>query len=71
MAKAKKKSSNSPAMGCCVDSPADKKRRQEWETEDDMRTLTRAAEIKADKARVERVKKMAADRMAELKKMTA
>lgn len=43
---------------------ADEKR---WQAEDDMRTLIRAKEIKADKARLKRALKMADEQLKELK----
>ncbi len=48
---------------------ADKGRDQKYMAEDDLRTLTRVAEIKADKPRYKRALKMARAQMAALKKL--
>lgn len=45
----------------------DEKRQEEWALEDDARTLQRAAEIRADKKRLARVKQWAADKAAALR----
>lgn len=40
-----------------------------WRTEEDLRTLLKAREIQKDKARMAAVKKMAAEKSAELKNL--
>ena len=40
-----------------------------WRAQDDMRTLQRAKEIEADKARMQAVKSMAKEELAKLKKI--
>jgi len=40
-----------------------------WRTEEDMRTLLRADEIRKDPKRMERVRKMAKERLAEFEKI--
>lgn len=44
---------------------------KEWEAEDDVRTLARAEEIKADKARFERAQKMAVKKVQEFSKVAS
>lgn len=44
---------------------------REWQAEDDLRTLVRAAEIKKDKARAARALALAKKQMAELKKVSS
>ena len=63
---AKKKVSNK------VDTPslANKKEDQRWQAEDDLRTLTRADELRGDKARMGRVSKLAKEQIATAKKFT-
>ena len=41
-----------------------------WRVEDDMRTLIHAKEIQRDPKRMAAVRKLAQDKMAELKKLT-
>lgn len=48
-----------------VASPEDKK----WQTEDDLRTLARAEEIKKDPKRMAAVKDLAKEKMAEMAKI--
>ena len=45
----------------------DRKRQQEWETEEELRTITRAAKIKSESARMKRVRALARKQMSELK----
>lgn len=42
---------------------------KKWRTEDDLRTLLQAREIQNDKARMAAVKKLAAEKSAELKRL--
>ena len=45
---------------------------KKWRAEDDLRTLTRAEEIKKDKSRMDAVRKLAKERLEEMQKfMTA
>jgi hypothetical protein len=44
----------------------DKKQQQDWEAEDDVRTLVRAAEIQKDKPRLARAKAKAKEQLAAL-----
>ena len=42
------------------------KEEDRWQTEDDLRTLTRAEEIRKDAKRMARVKRLAKERLAEI-----
>lgn len=46
---------------------ADKQREEKWRTEDDLRTLCAAEEIKKDPARMKKCKEMAKMKMNEMK----
>ena len=43
---------------------------QDWEIEEDMRTLMRAREIQRDPKRMAAVRKLAQQKMADMKKLT-
>tara|TARA_R110002126_G_C10114645_1_gene467714 strand:- start:104 stop:367 length:264 start_codon:yes stop_codon:yes gene_type:complete len=47
-----------------------KKEDQRWQAEDDLRTLTRADEMRSDKGRMDRVAKLAKEQIATAKKFT-
>lgn len=49
--------------------PASPMMDRKWRAEEDIRTLQRAAEIKADKSRLSMAKKTAAEQAAQLKKI--
>lgn len=51
------------------ESKADKAERLKFEAEGDLRTLTRAGEIKSDKGRMNRAMAMAKEQLAELKEV--
>ena len=53
------------------DSAAEKAERQKFETEDDVRTLVRAGEIRKDKARMKRATTMATAQLKTLKEVTS
>jgi len=44
---------------------------RDWRTEDDLRTMQRACEIRKDKMRYARVRRMAKEKLAELKKISS
>jgi hypothetical protein len=69
---AKKKSSSSVDAHChpVVESAADKKQRERWQTEDDARTLQRAEEIRKDPARTQRVRRWAREQLANVTALT-
>ncbi len=56
-------------LGVPVPTKEDEERERRWQAEDDFRTLTRAAEIHADKDRKRAVMEMHADHADMLKKM--
>ncbi len=49
--------------------PEERKRRLEWEAEEDLRTLTRAAQIKDDDDRLARAMKLAKKQQKELEQV--
>ena len=49
------------------ESAEDRKRREQFETEDDLRTLTRAIEIRRDDTRMARVRKLARKQIKDLR----
>lgn len=60
------KKSNSTAVG----GPSASEQ-QKWQTEDDLRTLARAVEIRKDTARLKRAQALARQQMADLAKLAS
>lgn len=64
-----KKSAGNRLMGVPASTGPSKAQERRWMAEEDIRTLTRAAEIKADSARLNAAKALATKQVNDLKKV--